>query len=195
MSDVETARTGLEHAHHTSQHKAGGHTADALTRNTSLLIGALAAALALGEMQERSSQTEYLTEHIAISDDWAFFGFKGTRARVADQSALVLRALPQTADTQKAIADTEAYAQRQREGDASGEGTRQIEARIHERTHLRDEALHHYERWEAVNGVLQIAVVLASVAIVTGLPLLAWSGAVLGGLAVLFGVLVRAGLV
>ena len=190
MSDVETARGSLEHAHHTTEHPG-----NKLARNTSLLIGALAAALALGEMQERSSQTEYLTEHIAISDDWAFFGFKGTRARVAEQSALILRALPQTPDTQKAIADTDAYARRQREGDASGEGVGQIEARIHQREAKRDDALHRYERWEAVNGVLQIAVVLASVAIVTGLPLLAWSGGVLGGLAVLFGLLVRAGFV
>ena len=188
MSDVESARGNLEHAHHATEHPA-----DKLARNTSLLIGALAAALALGEMQERSSQTEYLTEHIGISDDWAFYGFKGTRARVAEEGALILRALPQTPDTQKAVADTDAYARRQREGDASGEGVQQIQARIRERTVLRDAALHRYEQWEAVNGVLQIAVVLASVAIVTRLPLLAWSGGVLGGLAVLAGLLVRAG--
>ena len=69
-----------------------------------------------------------------------------------------------------------------------------IQACVHERTARRDEALHRYKRWEAVNGVLQVAVVLASVAIVTRLPLLARSGSVVGGLAVLFGVLVRAGL-
>ena len=189
MSDIETARDSLEHAHHATQHPA-----DTMARNVSIMIGALAAALALGEMQERSSQTEYLTEHIAISDDWSFFGFKGTRARVAEQSAAILRALPSTAETAKAITEADAYAKRQREGDESGEGTRQIEARVHERTERRDHALHRYERWEAVNGLLQIAVVLASVAIVTRLKPLAWVGGILGGLAVVFGLLVRAGL-
>lgn len=192
MSDVELARDHLEHAHHATEHPA-----DHLARNVSLVIGALAAALALSEMAERSYQNEYLTEHISISDDWGFYGFKSTRGRMAEQNAAILRALPSagTPETQAAITDVQQYARRQREGEPGSEGTKQIEERLQHRIAERNHALHSYELFEYVNGLLQIAIVLASVAIVTRIRTLAFVGGGLGLIAGVFGLLVRVGIV
>ena len=61
---IENAREGLHHA----QHEPGGHT-DGSARKVAVLIAVLAAALALAEMGEKGAQNEYLTHHIALSDD------------------------------------------------------------------------------------------------------------------------------
>ena len=188
MSDM--ANEHLEHAHHVTEHPA-----DHLARNVSLLIGALAAALALCELAERSSQTEYLTEHISISDDWGFSGFKTTRARSATLDASILRALPSanTPETQALIAQTEAYAKREMEGAPGSEGVQHIQERLKQRIVQREAALHHYELYEYASGALQIAIVLASVSIVTRIKALAWVGGAFGVSAGVFALLVRIG--
>ena len=74
---IEHAREGIEHAHH----GAGIHT-DTTARRIAVLIAVLAAALALAEMGEKGAQNAYLTHHIALSDDWAFYQAKNARATV-----------------------------------------------------------------------------------------------------------------
>ena len=186
---IEHAREGLEHAHHSA--------ADPLARRVAVLIAALAAMLAVTEMAERSAQNSYLTHHISLSDQWTFYGFKSTRARLVEQTAIILGLQP-GAETnpavQTAIEDARKISHRMRDGDEAGPGTAQIEklARVEEAE--RDHAYHLYERYELLVGLLQISIVLASVSIVTRMSAMAWLAGGLGTLAGVAGLLVRAGM-
>ena len=72
---LEHAREGLEHAHEAAEGH-GGHHGDSSARWIAVLISVLAAALALAEMQEKASQNLYMTHHIRVSDDYAFYQAK-----------------------------------------------------------------------------------------------------------------------
>ena len=49
---------------------------DTSARRVAVLIAVLAAALALADMAEKGAQNEYLTHHVAVADDWAFYQAK-----------------------------------------------------------------------------------------------------------------------
>ena len=74
-------------------------------------------------------------------------------------------------------------------------GRVQLSARAGESEKARDEAFHQYHRFELVVGGLQIAIVLASVAVVTRVLALAIGAGVLGAVAAGFGLLVSGHLV
>ena len=78
MDSVETTQESLEHAHHAAEHPTDYHA-----KQAALLIGMLAAALALCEMQEKQAQNAFLESHIAASDTWSFFQAKNIRATIA----------------------------------------------------------------------------------------------------------------
>ncbi len=193
MNVTETARESLEHAHHVAEHPGDSHA-----RRVALLIGVLAAALALGEMQEKSAQNAFLAHHITLSDDWAFYQAKNLRATMASQSVVILESLPGAA-TDPAIgariAALHQTEERMRSDPATGEGMKELKERTTAQTEQRDEQLHRYHRFELVNGALQIAIVLASVSVVTRVAALAVVAGSMGALAVAGGVLVVAGLV
>ena len=90
---IEHAREGLHHAHHAP----APHT-DSTARRIAVLIAVLAAALALAEMGEKGAQNAYLTHHIAVSDDWAFYQAKNARATSWAAEAGILANLPNAAE-------------------------------------------------------------------------------------------------
>ena len=183
MSDTETTQQALEHAHHASEHPGDSHA-----RRAALLIGVLAAALALSEMQEKQAQNAYLSHHISISDTWSFFQAKRTRADVADQTVTILESLPGAAGDeaiQKRIADARQTAQRLRSDPVKGEGAKELDEKAKAESELREGALHRYHRFELADGALQIAIVLASVSVVTRERRLVFVAAILGSLAAL----------
>ena len=87
---IEHAKEGIAEAHH-----AHGDTS---ARRIAILIAVLAAALALADMGEKGAQNAYLTHHIAVADDWAFYQAKNMRATVWAAQAGVLANLPNAAD-------------------------------------------------------------------------------------------------
>ena len=87
---IEHAKESIAEAHH-----AHGDTS---ARRIAILIAVLAAALALADMGEKGAQNAYLTHHIAVSDDWAFYQAKNMRATVWAAQAGVLANLPNAAD-------------------------------------------------------------------------------------------------
>ena len=176
-----------EHLHHNPE--------DSHARRAALLIGVLAAVLAVSEMAERSSQNAYLAHHIGASNEYAFYQSRQTRALVLSQSAVVMRALPATPETQKAAADAEVEAKRLTDDSDRGNGSRQIQARADAEAKARDTALHRYEWYEVVTSALQIAIVLVSVSVVTRLVRLVLAGAGIGVVAAGLAVLVATGLV
>ena len=176
-----------EHLHHNPQ--------DGNARRAALVIGVLAAVLAVSEMAERSSQNAYLAHHIGASNEYAFYQARQTRAMVLTQTATILDALPDTAgaDPKKAAAAARAESERLTADSDRGNGAKQIMARAEAQTQGRDAALHHYEWYEIVTSALQIAIVLASASVVTRLAWLTWLGGGLGLAAAALAALVAVG--
>ncbi len=181
-SDVEMATESIEHAHH------GAH-ADPLGRRVALLIAALAAALALCEMGEKAAQNSYLTHHIQASDDWAQFQAKTIRMNMYAIEADTLASIGNPTDPAQAkkVAAALATAARMNDDPEGGNGRKQMTQKAQASEHLRDEAFHIYHLFERVVGALQLAIVLASVSVVTHVRQLAWAGGVLGTVAAGYG--------
>ena len=183
---IEDAREGLHHAHHASEHHS-----DKMARRIAVLIAVLAAALALAEMGEKGAQNSYLTHHIALSDDWAFFQAKNARATTWSVEAGILANLPNAADP-----GPQAEINRAKENEArlrdepQGDGMKQLAEKAKVQTEARDEAFHRYHELELVVGALQIAIVLASVAVVTRFLALAIGAGIIGAVAAGFGLFV-----
>ena len=171
----------LEQSHHIQGHHAESHS-DSGARRVAVLISVLAAVLALAQMGEKSSQNAYLTHHIAVSDDWAFYQAKNVRSVMRSTEAAVLASLPNAADpaVQTRIKDARAYAARMQDDPKGGDGMKQISARAQQEEHARETAFHRYHAYELVVGGLEIAIVLASVSVVTRVNALAVGGGLLG---------------
>jgi hypothetical protein len=183
---IEHAREGIHEAHH-----AQALHSDTTARRIAVLIAVLAAALALAEMGEKGAQNEYLTHHIALSDDWAFYQAKNARAAVVVAEAGILASLPNAAEPgpQAEIKRAKDEEARLRDDPQGGEGMNQLAERAKGQEAARDIAFHRYHEFELVVGALQIAIVLASVSVVTRIVALALGAGVIGALAAAFGVM------
>jgi hypothetical protein len=186
----ELAKETLERHEHLQHHPEDNHA-----KRAALIIGVLAAILALFDMMERSSQNAYLSHYIGASNEYAFYQARQTRALVLNQTAGLMAALPPTPETQKAAADATAESKRLTEDSERGNGAKQIQARAAAESEARDKSLHRYEWYEMVTSGLQIAIVLASVSVVTQLVPVLWVSLALGAVAAAVGVLVAAGVV
>jgi hypothetical protein len=186
----------MERAHEIHGHHEPAHS-DSGARRIAVLISILAAALALVGMGEKSAQNAYLTHHIAVSDDWAFYQAKNLRSVVRGSEANLLASLPNAGDAavQARVKDAREYEARMRDDPKGGEGMKQLVEKAHQQEHLRDHAFHRYHAFELVGGALEIAIVLASVSVVTRVRALAVGGGIVGGLAIIGGLAVVADLV
>jgi hypothetical protein len=172
-----------EEAHETI-HEHGGH-ANPFAKRVAVLVSALAAALALTEIGAKSTQNEYLKNHIAISDDYAYYQARGVRALVKESEAKLLSRL-QSADDPKVQADIQAdkeYVERMRDDPKTGDGMKQLLVRAKELEEKREESFHHYHIYEFCGGAMELAIVLASVAVVTQIAPLALAAGAIGGVA------------
>lgn len=161
-----------------------GHS-DPWARGVAVLVSFLAAALAMTDIGGKAAQNSYLTHHVALSNDWAFFQAKNLRAVVRTSEAELLASLPNAADpaVQARIKEATDNAARMRDDPQGGDGMKQLSAIAKEKEVARDEAFHRYHNYEHAVGALEIAIVLASVSIVTGMRPLTIGAAVIGGLA------------
>jgi Domain of unknown function (DUF4337) len=183
---MDRAQESIHESHGHSQPKAIG---------TGILVAIMAAVLAITEMAEKSSQNAYLTHHITVSDQWAFYQAKNLRATMRDSEASLLEAQPNAADPAVAekIKAARDYAARMRDDPKGGEGMKQVAERARREEELREAAFHRYHVYEAVVGALEIAIVLASASIVTRVRSLVFAAGGIGILAGLAGLAVAAG--
>lgn len=187
---IEHAREGIEHAHH-----AAAHEGDGSARWIAVLVAVLAAALAISELGEKSSMTKYLTSHIALSDDYAYYQEKHVRQTTVQAEEILLQSLPNAGDPAiqariKAARDEEA---RLADNPKTGQGMKQLQDQADREKETRDHAAHLAHQLEISVGGLQIAIVLASVSVVTRVRALAWAGAGLGAAMVAYGLLLWTG--
>jgi plasmid stabilization system protein ParE len=162
---------------------AHGHI-DPSNKKVALLIAVLALVLAFSETLGKAAQTNALGFNIEASNLWAFFQAKTIRQTVLRTAAEQTEATNPSATKQ--IEAWKKTAQRYQSEPETGEGREELMARAKEAEKKRDRALAAYHHYELASGAVQIAIVLASASIITGMMALTWIGAGLGVLGVIF---------
>jgi len=181
--------------HEHIEHAAHGHEIAPAARRAAIIIAVLAAVLAITEFAAKGAQVAYLTDHIAASDTWTQYQGKANRRTTYEEMASVLDSLPgANGDAQKRAATARAAAERMR-SEPGADGMEQLAAQAHALEHERDHALHRTHGLETASGGLQIAIVLASISVVTGARMLMTGGIVLGLASALYALLASQSLV
>jgi hypothetical protein len=152
-----------------------------------LVIAVLAALLALTETAGKSAQTEALSANIKATDLWAFFQSKSSRMttlRTAAESASLSLLNEQSpgskAVIQKQIDAWKATADRYDSEPETREGRKELTERAMEAEAERDQKLAAYHLFELASASFQLAIVLASAAIITSLVLFVYCAIGLG---------------
>jgi hypothetical protein len=188
MSGIENATDSLERHKHLQEHPENRHA-----RRMALLIGILAAALAICEMGEKSAQNDYIAKQIQVNDTWSFYQAKAIKADIAGAQSVTLGALAKADPAlAKAAAAAKQRAAKELSDTAGGEGKAQLRDRAERETVARDHQLERYHLLELVVGALQIAIVLASVSVVTEVAGFGLFSLGLGSIAFLAGIVVMA---
>ncbi|MGH7042192.1 MAG: DUF4337 family protein [Acetobacteraceae bacterium] len=193
MSDsIEHAREGIERAHHA--HETEG---DSTVRWVAVLVALFAAALALAEVGEKASQTEFLMNHISMTDDYAYYQAKNLRVVSLDSTVAILQSLPGAANPAVAARIQAARAKQAvlKDDPAHGNGMKQLAVTAARHEHAAAHSLHREHAFAGAAGALQIAILIASVSIVTRMRALRWGAGLIGTAAIGFGLLVWTGLV
>jgi len=174
-----------------------GHIEGA-NKKIALLVAILAALLALAETAGKSAQTNALSHNIEASNLWAFFQAKTIRGAIVRTAAEAFEAgapaapAPQVKDAMdKRTAAWRATVARYESEPETGEGRKELMERARVAEKKRDLALATYHHLELSSAALQLAIVLASAAVVTGVGLLVW---IAGGLGVAGAALAAIGL-
>jgi hypothetical protein len=175
----------MSHAHHEPAAEHGNEN-----KKIAILISVLAALLAIVETAGKNAQTEYLSHQVEASNLWAFYQAKTIRRTVVATAADRLDAdrslMPAIVGEggnviAKRVADWRADVDRWESEPQTGEGRRELTARAQQQEKQCDNASRRYHQFEYGSAALQLAIVLASASIVTGLALLAWGALGLGG--------------
>jgi hypothetical protein len=183
-----SAHESMEQADHAKE-------AASENRKIALLIAVIALCLALSETLGKGAQTETISKNVEASNLWAFFQAKTVRRTVvqtaAEHARLGLGAAGDDAAraaAQKQIDDWQKTAARYRSEPETGEGTEQLSERARHAEEERDLATARYHHFELGSAAFQIAIVLASATIITGIMALAW----ISGLLTLAGIAIAA---
>jgi Domain of unknown function (DUF4337) len=173
-------------AHESMEQADQAKEASSENKKIALLIAVIALCLSLSETLGKGAQTEAIAKNVEASNLWAFFQAKSIRRTVvqtaADQGKL---SLPTASDDatkaalQKQIDDWQKTAARYRSEPETGEGTEQLSERAKHAEEERNLATEKYHHFEIASAAFQIAIVLASATIITGILVLAWISGVL----------------
>jgi len=160
---------------------------DGKNKRIGLLIAILALLLAFSEIGGKNAEQDALAKNVEASNLWAFFQAKtirGTTLRTAAEAMEVDLAGvtdPAARDRmQKRIASWQATFARYDSEPETNEGRKELMVRAKAAEAQRDISSARDDKYDIVSGLLQIAIVISSAAIITGVGLLAWTGAGLG---------------
>jgi hypothetical protein len=158
-------------------------------KRIALLIGILALLLAFSEILGKNAEQDALSRNIEASNLWAFFQAKtirGTTLRTAAEAMEIELAGatdPAARERlQKRIDGWNATIARYESEPETNEGRKELIARAKAAEARRDISSARDDKYDIVSGLLQIAIVVSSAAIITGVALLAWTGVGLGAL-------------
>jgi hypothetical protein len=188
---VHAVQHEVEHEikHQDDHHKHGSEdsgTTLSQNKKIALLIAVIALCLAFSETLGKSAQTSALNYQIEASNLWNFFQAKNIRRTntIVASEAMKAELAITTDEARKAvlskqIAEWEKTAARYRSepeaGGGKGEGTVELARRAIEEQKKRDDALAKYHHYEVASAAFQIAIVLASATVITGMLLLTYA--------------------
>ena len=163
-----------------------GHI-DSSNKKIALLISVLALLLAISETMSKAYQTEVLTKQIEASNLWSFFQAKTIRSTVTKLTIETTQLNAKTSDAKAnaAIEKWDAAAKRYDSEPETGEGRKELAAKAKAAEAQRDLFMHKYHFLEISSGILQVAIVLASATIITGVSALSIAAGGLGLIAVI----------
>jgi hypothetical protein len=164
----------------------GGHDHHSGNKGVALLISVLALVLAFAETLGKGAQTGALAYNIEASNLWAFFQAKTIRQTVLRTAAEQTAALSSSDHAKKQTEKWLDTAKRYQSEPETGEGREQLAARAKEAESKRGRAFAAYHNFEAASALTQIAIVLASASIITGMVALVWAAGVLGLIGIAF---------
>jgi hypothetical protein len=171
---------------------SGGHGHDAghdgpENKRIALLISVIALVLSFSETLGKSAQTTAIDKNIEAANLWSFFQAKTIRMTVvrtaAEAAEIELNqiSLPKTREAiAQRVAAWRKTAERYDSEPETQEGRKELAARAKQAETVRDRSLAAYHPFETASAALQIAIVLASAAIITSMSLLAWIAIGLG---------------
>ena len=155
-------------------------------KRAALMIIVLAALLAISEMAGKHAQTASIAYNIEANDLWAFYQARTIRSTILRTTSELAELLPtepapERFEARKArVAAWQKTADRYESDPASGEGRKELGERAKAVTALRDQKLNTYHDFEYSSAALQLAIVMASAAVLTELVLLEVVSAGLG---------------
>ena len=155
-------------------------------KGIALLISVLALVLAFSETLGKASQTLALSYNIEASNLWAFFQAKTIRQTTLRTAAEQTEVLVANENSKKQVDAWRKTAQRYQNEPETNEGRDQLVARAKEAEKKRDLSMAAYHHYELASAAVQIAIVLASASIITGMVALVWAAGVLGLIGVAF---------
>jgi uncharacterized protein DUF4337 len=183
-------------AEHKIKHDEGGHGEkghDSQNKKIALVISVLALFLAFSETLGKSAQTAALSYNVEASNLWAFFQAKTIRITTLRTAADMFKVnaesigeAPVRASMAKQIDGWLKTAARYEDEPDPPEGRKQLMARAKEAERKRDIAMAKYHHFEVASAALQIGIVLASAAVITGMMVLVWLAGGLGLVGVAF---------
>lgn len=163
----------------------GGHQGS--NKRIALMIAFLALLLAFAETGVKNSQSIGLAANVEASNLWAFYQAKTIRRTNVLTAAEEMEArLAVTADAEakavfeKRIAGWKETAARYESEPSTGEGRKELAARAKVQEERRELYAHKHEWFEFAAAALQIAIVLASAAVITSMGLLVWMAGLSG---------------
>ena len=151
-------------------------------KKIALIIAILALFLAISETLSKSYQTEVLMKQIEASNLWSFYQAKSTRlttTRIAHE-AFEIFATGLSKDGSVLSKKWAEEIQRYESDEITKEGKREILERAKLAEDDRDLFSKKYRLVEISAGLLQVAIVLASASIITGVLALIWVSGALG---------------
>ena len=167
-------------------HADHGDHGNPMNKKIALLIAVLALVLAFSETLGKSAQTAALSLNIEASNLWAFFQAKTIRQTVIRTAAEQSELITKDEKSQKQIDAWRKTAERYQSEPETNEGRKELAERAKAAEAKRDRSLAAYHHYEVASAAVQIAIVLASAAIITGAMALMWIGVALGAVGVLF---------
>ena len=166
------------------------------SKKIALLISVLALILSFSETLGKSAQTTAIDRNIEAANLWSFFQAKTIRmtvVRTAGEAAeleLKQLSLPKTREAvEERIAAWRKTAERYDSEPETQEGRKELAARAKAAEKIRDRSLAAYHHYETASAALQIAIVLASAAIITSMTMLVWIAMGLGVVGIVFSVI------
>jgi hypothetical protein len=169
------------------------HGNDPFRTRCAMLVSVLAMCLAIASLGGNNAAKESMSNNILASNAYAFYQAKNIRQtdyKIAADDLRIQIASDKLSPAAKTLAEKklEAYEKniaRYESEPETGDGKKELMEKAKEHEHERDIALRQDPWFDYAEALLQIAIVLTSVAILTGAHVLFWVPCALGALGIL----------